>query len=58
MIRAVWVHLRYGTWFATRGHRYWYAQRYWLLAPLEFEGPMTKREAEGVAAMNNDSRGL
>lgn len=57
--RRVWMHLRYGSYFAVKADGEWYVERYWLIFPyVDYEGPMTKREAEGIAALNNDSRGL
>ena len=56
----LWINLRYGTWHAVKGHKHWYAQKFvfGVFPTRDIEGPMPKREAEGIAALNNDARGF
>lgn len=58
--RRLLMHLRYGTWRPVRlNGNLWTVVRFWCGIPVDREcGIFTKREAEGTAALNNDSRGL
>lgn len=58
--KRLWLYLRYGSWVPLkRQGREWRVVRYRFGIAVEVDdGKYSKREAEGVAALNNDGRDL
>ena len=58
--RRLWTDGRYGRWRPVRMSKGWTVVKFRCGVPVESDAYCwyTKREAEGVAALNNDARGL